>query len=68
MTTPAKPARPTTPEEEGIELHPDAWERFERAADKFVKGAQDQSAAKPTGGDHPKRRRAGGGPAATKSR
>jgi hypothetical protein len=25
-----KPARPTTPEEEGIEFHPDAWERFER--------------------------------------
>jgi hypothetical protein len=26
----SKPARPTTPEEKGIELHPDAWERFER--------------------------------------
>jgi hypothetical protein len=22
--------KPTTPDEEGIELHPDAWERFER--------------------------------------
>jgi hypothetical protein len=30
----------TTPEEEGIELHPDAWERFERAVDRVVKGGR----------------------------
>jgi predicted ATPase len=29
--TPAKRTRPTTPEEEGIELYPDALERLERA-------------------------------------
>jgi hypothetical protein len=32
------PTLPTTPEEEGIELRPDAWERFERTVDKVVSG------------------------------
>ena len=30
------PPQPTTPAEEGIELHPDAWKRFERTFDKVV--------------------------------
>ena len=60
--------RPTTPEEEGIELHPDAWERFEGAARKFVKGMKDRPAAGQAGADHPKRRRAVGGRAARKNR
>jgi hypothetical protein len=29
--------RPTTPEEEGLELHPDSWERFKRTFHKVVK-------------------------------
>jgi hypothetical protein len=29
--------KPTTPEEEGIELHPDAWNRFKRTFHKVVK-------------------------------
>jgi hypothetical protein len=32
----SEPAKPTTPEEEGIEVHPNAWERFERTVDKVV--------------------------------
>jgi hypothetical protein len=28
----------TTPEEEGIELYPDAWKRFERTFHKVVRG------------------------------
>jgi hypothetical protein len=34
-----KPKRLTTPAEEGIELHPDAWKRFERTVDAIVKSA-----------------------------
>jgi hypothetical protein len=60
--------RPTTPEEEGIELHPDAWERFERAAGKFVKGMKDHPAAKPTGGDRSPGKGRAGHAAARKSR
>jgi hypothetical protein len=40
METKRTPTLPTTPEEEGIELHPDAWERFERTVDKVVKGGR----------------------------
>jgi hypothetical protein len=36
--TPSK--RTTTPEEEGIELHPDAWERVERTVDAVIKGGR----------------------------
>ena len=63
-----KPIRPTTPEEEGIELHPDAWERFERAVDKVAKGRPVKRNRKPTGQDRPKRRRADGDPDAKRSR
>lgn len=28
--------KPTTPEQEGIELHPEAWERFERTFDRLL--------------------------------
>jgi hypothetical protein len=33
-----KPPKPTTPEEEGVELHPDAWERFESALKRAEAG------------------------------
>jgi hypothetical protein len=40
---------PTTPQQEGIELHPDSWERFEKTFDKVVKGpATHRTAVKPT--------------------
>jgi hypothetical protein len=48
--------RPTTPEEEGIELYPDADERFEEAARKFIEGARVHPAAKPAGEDQPQKR------------
>jgi len=48
-----KPARPTTPEDEGIELHPDAWERFERTVDKVIKGDPVHRTGKPTGANRP---------------
>jgi hypothetical protein len=48
-----KAPRPTTPEEEGIELHPDAWERFERTVDKVVKGPPVHRTGKPAGEDRP---------------
>jgi hypothetical protein len=52
-----KDRRPTTPEEEGIELHPDAWKRFERTVDKVVKAPPAHRTGKPTGEDQvpPKR-------------
>jgi len=46
--------RPTTPEEEGIEFHDDAEERFEGAARKFIEGVR--PAAKPTAADRPQKR------------
>jgi hypothetical protein len=49
--------KPTTPEEEGIELHPDAWQRFERTVDRVVKSPPAHRTAKPTGADQPKRKR-----------
>jgi hypothetical protein len=45
--------RPTTPEEEGIELHPDAWERFKKTFHKVVKARPAHRAVKTTGEDHP---------------
>jgi hypothetical protein len=51
-----KPARPTTPKEEGIELHPDAWERFERTFDKVVNAPPSPRTGKPTGEGRPKKR------------
>jgi hypothetical protein len=41
-----KRPKPTTPEEEGIELHPDAWKRFEKTVDKVVKGSPGSSNGK----------------------
>jgi hypothetical protein len=49
-----KPARQTTPEEEGIELRDDAWERFERTFEKVVKSPPVHRTGKPTGGDRAK--------------
>jgi hypothetical protein len=55
---PKKP-QPTTPHEEGIELHPDAWERFERNVRKVMKAPPVHRTGKPTGGDQPQRKRRG---------
>ena len=49
-----KTHRPTTPEEEGIELHSDAWERFERTVDRVTKSHPSRQTGKPTGADQPK--------------
>jgi hypothetical protein len=49
-----KPKRTTTPEEEGIELHPDAWERFKRTFHKVVKAPPVHRTAKTTAEDRPK--------------
>ena len=51
--------KPTTPEQEGIELHPDAWERFEKTFDKVVKAPPAHRTAKSTDGDRPQRKRRG---------
>jgi hypothetical protein len=45
--------RPTTLEEEGIELHPDAWQRFERTFRKVVKAPPAHRAPKTTAEDRP---------------
>jgi hypothetical protein len=44
----SKPERPTTLEEEGIELHPDALERFEKTFDKVVKAPPAHQTGKTT--------------------
>jgi hypothetical protein len=49
-----KPPRPTSPEEEGVELHPDAWERFERTVDRVTRSHLARQTGKPTGADQPK--------------
>lgn len=51
-----KPARPTTPEEEGIELHPDAWERFERTVRKVAQAPPAHRTGRPAGEDLRKKR------------
>jgi hypothetical protein len=51
--------KPTTPQEEGIELRPDAWERFEKTVGKVVKGSPAHRTAKPTDADRPQRKRRG---------
>jgi hypothetical protein len=56
-----KPRRTTTAEEEGIELHPDAWERFERTVDAVVKGGRPAPRAKrkaKAGANRPRKPRA----------
>jgi hypothetical protein len=49
----------TTPEDEGIELHPDAWDRFERTVDKVVNAppVHRTGTAKPTDANRQKRKR-----------
>jgi hypothetical protein len=61
VTMIAKP-RPTTPEQEGIELHPDAWDRFERTVDKVTKAPPVHRTGKPTGEDRPARKSAARAP------
>jgi hypothetical protein len=51
-----KPATPTTPEEEGVELHP-GLDRFERLFDKVVKAPPVHRTGKPTDADQPPKRR-----------
>lgn len=50
------PKRPTTPKEEGIELHSDSWERFERTFDKVVKSPPSHRKATPTVANQPRKR------------
>jgi len=50
----AKPT--TTPEQEGIELHPDSWRRFEETVDKVLSGDPVHRTGKPTGEDRQKGR------------
>jgi len=45
----SKPAKPTTPEEERIELRPDAWERFERTVKKVAQARPIHRTAKTIG-------------------
>jgi hypothetical protein len=41
-------SKPTTPEQEGIELHPDSWKRFEETAEKVARYRPNRrTAAKP---------------------
>jgi len=47
-------AKTTTPQEEGIELHPDAWKRFKRTFHKVVKTHPANRTAKVTAEDQPK--------------
>src|SRR5579863_1770853 len=49
------PRRPTTPEDEGIDLHPDAWARFERTFDKVVKSPPVHRTGKPTDENRPRK-------------
>jgi hypothetical protein len=44
-------SKTTTPEEEGIELHHDAWKRFEHTFRKVVKAGPVHRAAKTTAED-----------------
>jgi hypothetical protein len=64
------PKKPTTPEEEGIELLPDAWERFERTVDKVVEAKVPpvHRTGKPIGADRPKTSGADRAPRAKKPR
>ena len=46
-------SKATTPEEEGIELHPDAWNRFQRTFRKVVKPRPARRAAETIAEDRP---------------
>jgi hypothetical protein len=49
--------KPTTPEEEGIEFYPDAWERFERTVQKVIKAPPVHRTGRTTVGARLKRKR-----------
>jgi hypothetical protein len=49
--------KPTTPEEEGIEFHADAWERFERTVQKVIKAPPVHRTGKTAGADRSRRKR-----------
>jgi hypothetical protein len=51
-----RPKKPTTPEEEGIEFHPDAWERFEQTVQKVIKAPPVHRSGKTTGVDRLQRK------------
>jgi hypothetical protein len=55
-----KKPQPTTPEQEGIELHPDAWERFERTFEKVVSGHPVHRTGKKAGANRSPKRGARG--------
>jgi hypothetical protein len=55
----SKIARPTTPDEEGIELHPDAWERFERTVKKVAQARPAHRTGKKAAADRAPTRRGG---------
>lgn len=46
--------RPTTPEEEGIEFHDDATERFQQTVRKVMQGRPVHRTGKQAGADQPK--------------
>lgn len=50
-----KPTKPTTPEEEGIDLHPDSWKRFERTVDKVVNAPPAHRTGKSIDAHHPRK-------------
>jgi hypothetical protein len=54
-----------TPKSEAVEIHPDGWERFERAVDKVMHSPPKPKKAKDRALPSPKRggRRGGKGPA-----
>jgi hypothetical protein len=54
-----KTSRPTTPDEEGIELRENGWAEFERVFDKVVKAPPVHRTGKPTGADQAKPNGAG---------
>jgi hypothetical protein len=54
---PVKPRQPTTPEEEGIELVPDSWERFKRTATEVGHYRPDRAAAKQAAANQPQKKR-----------
>jgi hypothetical protein len=54
-----RPKPTTTPEEEGIEFYPDAWERFERTVQKVIRAPPVHRTGKTAGGDRPQRKRRG---------
>jgi hypothetical protein len=58
MTDKRQPQKPTTPEEEGIELHDDAWQRFERTATEVGHYRPNRETVEPAGANRTKKRSA----------